>query len=261
MLTYDARAIARLEKMYSTPQIVEQRRRLRAIVAARPGETGLDVGCGVAYFACELAREVAPGGRIAAIDSSAEAVAASKARIAAEGLESAVEVAQGDAADLRYPDSAFDFVVGAQVYSYVPDAARAIGEAARVLRAGGRLVVLDSDWDMCIWASADPALTRRIVAARGARQFAHAYLPRELHRLMRAAGLRLADAQAFAIIETHYDPESFGAGIIASTREAALKDGIAPEDFARWEAELRSRTAEGEWFFCLNRFVFTAVRS
>lgn len=104
-------------------------------------------------------------------------------------------------------------------------------------------MVLDSDWGMCMWASADPALTRRIIAARGATQFAHAYLPRELHGLMRAAGLTLADAQAFSIVETRHDP-----------------DGIAPEEVVRWVEELRSRTAAGDWFFCLNRFVFTATK-
>jgi arsenite methyltransferase len=258
MLAYDAKAIARLEKVYSTPQIVDQRRRLRAIVAARPGESGLDVGCGVAYLACELAREVAPGGRIAAIDRSSEAVEASRLRVGQEGLDGVVTVQSGDAAELPFPEQSFDFVVSAQVYCYVPDVARAIGEAARVLRKGGRLVVLDSDWDMCIWASADPALTRRIIAARGSGQFAHAYLPRELHGLIRSAGLTLTDAQSFSIIETRYDPESFSVGIISSTREAAAKQGIPPEDFARWERELRARTSEGEWFFCLNRFVFTA---
>jgi ubiquinone/menaquinone biosynthesis C-methylase UbiE len=261
MLTHDAKAVAHLEKLYSSPQLVDQRRRLRAIVAARPGESGLDAGCGVAYLACELAREVAPGGRIAAIDNSGAAVEASMQRVAKEGLEGSIDVRHGDAADLPFADATFDFAVAAQVYCYVPDVARAIREAARVLQKGGRLVVLDSDWDMCFWASADPALTRRIIAARGATQFAHAYLPRELHALMRAAGLTLADAQAFSIVETRHDPDSFSMGIIPSMRDAALKQGIAPEEVARWVEELQSRTAEGEWFFCLNRFVFTATKA
>jgi len=67
---FDAAGAARLDRAYATPQIVEQRKRLRAVVAARPGEVGLDVGCGPGYLACELAREVMPGGRIVAIDHS-----------------------------------------------------------------------------------------------------------------------------------------------------------------------------------------------
>ena len=260
MLTYDAKAIAHLEKVYSSPQIVDQRRRLRAIISARPGESGLDVGCGVAYLACELANEVVPGGRITAIDVSSEGVDASKVRVAKAELDGIVDVRLGNASDLEFPDETFDFVVGAQVYSYVPNIARAIREAARVLRKGGRLVVLESDWDMCIWASNDSSLTRRVIAARGAVQFAHAHLPRQLHSLVRAAGLALNDAQSFSIVETRYDPDSFSAGIIPSTKDAALKHGISLEEVGRWVADLESRTSEGEWFFCLNRFVFTATK-
>jgi 2-polyprenyl-3-methyl-5-hydroxy-6-metoxy-1,4-benzoquinol methylase len=60
-----------LDRAYSTPQIIDQRRRFRAVVAARPGEVGLDVGCGAGHLACEIAGEVAPGGRIVAVDKSA----------------------------------------------------------------------------------------------------------------------------------------------------------------------------------------------
>lgn len=260
MLNCDARAVARLEKLYSTPQIVDQRRRLRGIVSARPGESGLDVGCGVAFLACELAGEVAPEGRIAAIDRSPASVQASKLRVAGEHLEKLVEVHVGDAIDLQFGDETFDFVVGAQVYGYVQDVARAIREAARVLRKGGRLVVLESDWDMCIWQSRDRALTRRIIAARGAAQFAHPHLPCELHRHLRAAGLSLSAVQSFSIIETRYDPDSFSMGLLEPLRDAALKQGITEQEFVTWVADLRSMTSVGEWFFCLDRFVFTATK-
>lgn len=260
MLHYDAKAVARLEKTYSSPQIRDQRRRLRSILSARQGEAGLDVGCGVAYLACELAKEVAPGGHIAAIDNSPEAAEASTARVAKEGLAGLVDVRVGDATNLEYPDETFDFVVSAQVYCYVPNVARAVSEAARVLRKGGRLVILDSDWDMCVWESKDYSLTRRIIAARSAFQFAHAHLPRKLHRLIRAAGLTLAGAQSFSIIETRYDPNSFSVGIIESMCDGASKQGIAAEEIDRWGADLQSRTSEGEWFFCLSRFVFVATK-
>ena len=202
MQNFEAADVARLDRAYSTPQIVEQRRRFRAAVAARPGETGLDVGCGAGHLACELAREVTP----------------------------------------------------------VPNVARALEEAARVLRKGGRLLVLESDWDMCLWKSKDPGFTRRMISARAEIQFAHAYLPRDLHRLFRAAGLTLADVQTFSIVETRYDPSSYGASVIGITRDSALKYGVSAEDAAAWEADLRSRTAEGDWFFCLDRFVFTGTK-
>lgn len=260
MQTFNAADVARLDRAYSTPQIVDQRRRFRSTVAARPGEVGLDVGCGAGHLACELAREVAAGGRMVAIDKSPQSVEASRARVVKEGVADTVEVQAGDATALEFPDETFDFVVAVQVYSFVPNVARAIEEAARVLRKGGRLLVLESDWDMCIWKSKDPAFTRCMIAARAETQFAHAYLPRDLHKYFRSAGLTLAAAHAFSIVETRYDPESYGASIIGITRDSALKHGMPAEAVAVWEHDLRSRTAEGEWFFCLDRFMFTATK-
>jgi arsenite methyltransferase len=260
MANFGAVDIARLDRAYSTPQIVDQRRRIRAVVGARRSEVGLDVGCGPGHLACELAKEVAPGGRIFAIDKSPESVDATKARAVKEELTDSVDVQVGDATALGFPDDTFDFVVAVQVYSFVPNVARAIEEAARVLRKGGRLLVLESDWDMCIWKSRDPIFTRRMISARAETQFAHAYLPRDLHKLFRAAGLTVADVDTFSIVETRYDPNSYGASVIGTTRDQALKHGLPAPDVAAWEQDLRSRTTEGEWFFCLNRFIFTGTK-
>ena len=232
MQNFEAADVARLDRAYSTPQIIEQRRRFRAAVAARPGEVGLDVGCGAGHLACELAREVAPGGRIVAIDKSPQSVEASRARAAREELADTVEVQVGDATALEFPDETFDFAVAVQVYSFVTNVARAIEEAARVLRKGGRLLVLESDWDMCLWKSKDPDLTRRMISARAETQFAHAYLPRDMHKLFRAAGLMLADVQTFSIVETHYEPDSYGASVIGITRDSVLKYGMPAEAVA-----------------------------
>jgi len=99
-----------------------------------------------------------------------------------------------------------------------------------------------------------------MISARAENQFAHAYLPRDLHKLFRAAGLTVADVTMLSIIETRCDPSSYGASVIGITRDSALKHGVPAPDVAAWEQDLRSRTAEGEWFFCLNRFVFTCTK-
>jgi arsenite methyltransferase len=256
---FNAKAAAQLERMYASPQVVAQRAKFRELLAARPGETGVDVGCGLAQLAIELARDVAPGGRIVALDNSEHMVGEAAARIAAAGLAGAVTVRQGDATALDLADGSVDFVVATQVFSYVPDVARAVAEAARVLRPGGRLAVLETDWDLCTYESADPPLTRRILEAR-ARHFAHPHLPRQLHRLMQSAGLALSRCEAVPLIETRYDPESFGAGMLPVARSAALKSGIDATAVENWVADIRSRTAEGEYFFSTFRFVFVATR-
>jgi arsenite methyltransferase len=255
---FNASMALRLDRLYASPQIVAQRKRLRELIDAKPGETGVDVGCGLGHLSCELAREVEPGGKLIGIDMSADMVAGAAERAQREGLANVIETRLGDATALELPDESADFVVAAQSYSYVPDVELAISEAVRVLRPGGRLAVLETDWDMCIYESGDSAQMHRIFDGRW--RFAHWRLPRQLHRMFRAAGLTLSKAEAYPLLETRYDPDSFGAGLIAIARNAAVRHGVDAKEADAWVADMHSRTSDGEYFFCANRFMFVAVK-
>src|SRR6516225_333864 len=141
MATFGAPEVARLLKVYASPAIVEQRARTLAAIDVRPGERGLDLGCGPGFLTVELARAVGAGGRVTALDASPEMREAARTRLAEAGLVSRVELVGGDAVQLEFPAGTFDFAAAVQVYLYVPEVARALGEAWRVLRPGGRLVV------------------------------------------------------------------------------------------------------------------------
>lgn len=260
MANYDAAAIANLDRLYGTPQIVDQRRRFRAILRPRPGEKGLDIGCGAGHLTCELAQEVVPGGQIFGVDESAEALAATKRRAENQGSASSISLRVADAGSLPFDDQTFDFAAAVQLYCYVRNIDGALAEARRVLRHGGRIAILDSDWDACVYRSSDDDFTRTLIAARSKR-FAHAHLPRHLPALLKRAGLRLLSTEVIALIETALAASSFGAGLIASLRDAGLKEGLPPDRLDAWASDLRGRTGFGDWFFCLNRFVFLAERS
>ena len=255
---FNAAMGARLEVLYASPQIVAQRRRFRELVAVRPGESGVDVGCGVGHLTCELAVEVGAGGRMTGVDASADMLASAAERLRAQGLADRVDLRPGDAIATGLPGGSADFVVSAQVYSYVPDVAAAIAEAARVLRPGGRLAVLETDWDLCVYGSRDTALMRQIFDGRW--RFEHSHLPRELNRLFRDAGLQPTHAEAFPIVETAYHADSFGAGMLAIGRNAAVRHGVDRAAADAWVAEVLARAERGDYFFCLNRFIFVATK-
>src|SRR5262249_5234990 len=161
----------------------------------------------------------------------------------------------GDAARLDFPGGVFDFVVAVQVYLYVAEIEQALAEAARVLRPGGRLVVVDTDWDSCVWLTADRARHRRVMEAH-ARRFVNAHLP----ALLRGSGLAPAEVAAIPVLNLCYDADSFSGGIIGSTRDAAIKHGMLREEAEAWEADLRSRTSDGDYFFSVNRYLFLATK-
>jgi arsenite methyltransferase len=259
---FGAREAVRLETIYASPTIVAQRARTRSALCARPGEQGLDVGCGPAFLACELGQEVGPSGRIVGLDESPEMLEAARARIAREGLTDRVEVRPGDAARLDFPAASFDFVTVVQVYLYVTDVEGALAEAARVLRPGGRLVVVDTDWDSCVWLTADRDRHRRVMEGRLA-HFAQPHLPPRLPGLLARAGLRLAHVEAIPVLELGGGPDTFSGGLITPTADLAIRHGLPRAEVEAWKADLlaRARAADGDYFFSLTRYLFVATRA
>jgi SAM-dependent methyltransferase len=260
---FGARDVARIEALYTAPAIAAQRARTRAVLGIRSGELGLDVGCGPAFLACELAREVGASGRIVGVDESPEMLEAARARIAREGLEDRVEVRRGDASRLDVPSGAFDFVTVVQVYLYVADVEAALVEAARALRPGGRLAVVDTDWDSCVWLTADRERHRRVMEGR-LKHFAQPHLPPRLPGLLDRAGLRIAHAEAIPLLELSGGAGTFSGGLIGPTADLAVRYGLPREEVEAWKADLLARTEpgrRGEYFFSLSRFLFVAIRT
>ena len=82
-LQFDPEMSRQVEAMYTTSDVVEQRRIVRAALALRPGDRVLDVGVGPGLLAAEMAEEVGPTGRICGIDISDSMLAIARTRAGA----------------------------------------------------------------------------------------------------------------------------------------------------------------------------------
>ena len=106
-----------------------------------PGDSVLDVCCGTGDLAFELARRVSPGGHVVGCDFSEQMLDLARDKAADRGVPVRFEWA--DALQLPYGDERFDAVaVGFGVRNFA-DRDKGLREMARVLKPGGRLVVLE----------------------------------------------------------------------------------------------------------------------
>jgi demethylmenaquinone methyltransferase/2-methoxy-6-polyprenyl-1,4-benzoquinol methylase len=166
-----------------------------------PGDSALDVCCGTGDLALELAHRVAPGGRVVGCDFSEPMLDLAREKAAADEAANA-RFEWADALQLPYDAGRFDAVTVGFGVRNLADLDRGLHEMARVLRPGGRLVILE------ITQPARPPLSTfyslwfdRIVPVLGnlsGDPEAYAYLPESVrsfpnpHRLaakMDAAGL------------------------------------------------------------------------
>ena len=122
------------------PHPLITRDRLRETLGPEPGERVLEIGPGTGYYSLDLAGWLAPGGTLELFDLQQEFLDHTMRRAAERGLDNLTPT-QGDATALPYEDGSVDAVILTAVLGEIPDQDAALGEIARVLRPGGRLIV------------------------------------------------------------------------------------------------------------------------
>lgn len=110
---------------------------------ARPGDRVLDLAGGTGDIAALLSRHVGPKGRVVLSDINQSMLVRGRSRLTDRGITANVVPALADAEQLPFADGSFDIVTMAFGLRNVTDQFAALGECHRVLRGGGRLLVLE----------------------------------------------------------------------------------------------------------------------
>jgi len=254
---YNEEESKRTEQAYLSPEIVQQRQRTLELIAPVHGERIVDVGCGPGLLALELSAAVGDEGRVTGIDASSAMIGLAKKRCA--DLHN-VELVAGDATSLALDDASADVVCCTQVLLYVADYEKAIAEMYRVLKPGGRVLILETDWRSTVLHSLDEALTEKIIAAWDM-AVPSPRLPARLRPLLRKTGFTSVQINAIPNISTSSDKGGFSMSMMEQCAHSACEQGIISEEKGReWLAGLIELGDKDEYFFCVNRFLFSATK-
>lgn len=246
-----AMLIAALEAMSRHPEIRRVRRVARGALRPAAGEHLLDAGGGSGDVARELAAEVGPDGEVLALDYSAVTIDGARRRH--DG--SSVRYVTGDVSALDLPDDAFDGVWCERVLQHVADADGAIAELIRVTRPGGRVCLIDTDWESLAFDGPPAGLAGEVRTHMLARFTAtQRDMGRTLRRRMTRAGL--ADIRATPVTLYFDTPESAGVVLPMVNPLVPAETGMWP-DGARgtWLAEVEQAGERGDFLAVLTIWV------
>jgi SAM-dependent methyltransferase len=229
---------------------------LLAPAAIAAGERVLDYGCGPGQLTVEVARRVAPGGHVHALDINADFVARTAARAAGEGVGPQITASRFDGAMLPFDDASLDLALSKSVLEYVDDPAAVLAEFHRVLKPGGRAHVIDSDWLMM---ALEPVGAERLQRLFEAARFAWRTpdIGRRLPGLFLAAGFRDVKVSVLA------SPDRSGRRlpIAINMTDYAREFGRMPAaQIDAIVAETEAAVASGDYLLILPQFVVTGWR-
>lgn len=247
----------KVEALYLTPDVVAQREQVLQALGLTAGEQVLDIGSGPGLLAHEMARTVGPTGRVCGVDASPAMVAMGRERCADLAW---AEFQTANATELPYPDAGFDAAVSTQVYEYVPDIPAALTELHRVLRPGGRALILDTDYGSLVIHTENPQRMARMLAVWD-QHFTHAHLPRTLSRQLRETGFEVRHREAIPMFNPEFEDNTYGKGMLAMMASFAVgRRQVSKSEADQWLAEFAELGKKGMFFFSLNRYLFVAEK-
>ncbi len=223
--------------------------------ALAPGQTVIDYGCGPGGLSVELARRVAPNGRVHGVDLNKLFLERARARAKRDGVEAGIDWHHTDGDRIPLDARLADRLVCKNVMEYVPDVAATLAEFRRVLKPGGLAHVIDSDWGLLV---VEPLGAERIAelfeAAKPAYKTPH--IGRKLWGAMRAAGFSDVKVKILASADTKGLMAPIVFNMLGYARDSgrlsqATRDALV--------ADLKKSLADGTFLLILPQFLVTGT--
>jgi ubiquinone/menaquinone biosynthesis C-methylase UbiE len=252
--TYDESLAKKQEQIAATSDMLAQRKAILECAKVTAGEHAIDIGCGNGILARDMLQYVGKEGAVYGLDCAEPMVALANA------LCSQGHFVLGSVDAMPLEDQQFDVVTASQLFCFLSHPERALSECRRILRPGGRLVILDTDWDSLIWHSSEPALFQQIKHDMLER-YADAHLPRTLSNKLTQAGFTLTKRTSLPVVNWQLTSDTFSQQLLNLLKpKADSATTKAVESWEQWQRALKAIDERGEYLFSINRYIFVATK-
>lgn len=236
------------------PEVLAYKEHSYELLRLEPGMTLLDVGCGVGTDVRALAPRLAPGGTIVAVDGDPQMIAAAQAQQeAAAPLPVPLRFVCAPAEQLPVGDATVDVVRMDRVLQHVRSPQVVLAEIRRVLRPGGRVVVVEPDWGMvAIYPPSatgdDDDSTLAVLLRHAASTISHPLIGRRLRALLRDAGYEGVTVEPVAYSTARFAVADLGLELSATVDAISADEPSVGAAARAWLAAARSADADGRFF-------------
>lgn len=247
-----------LEERSRAPDIQEVNQKLCESIGPKPGEHLLEVGSGSGVLCRMLAPHLQPGGCMIGVDISPEMTAEARKYTRLEGINRGIVFQTSVAEVLPYPNASLGGAIAARLLLHVANPEAVICEMKRVVKPGGRIVVMDWDFDTVTVDHPDRELTRRLLHWRNDHHGGNNWSGRQLWRTMFEAGLRNLSVRPWVTV-AHVEADGLTQSLWRAAEMACVGGAISPVEQEAWTKELKSRIQAGTFFASIVYFIVKAI--
>ena len=227
------------------PVVAESKEWILRQLHLERGQRALDIGCGTGEDVVAMAALVGPTGEAVGLDSSQVMITEASKR---HDHVPQVSFRVGDAHHLPFEPESFDGCRAERTLQHLTDPDGAMTEIARVLKSGGRLALVEPDWETLVIEGTDPAVSA-VIWLNHMKRHPQPRIGRRLRGLLTANGFVEIALAAGVVIHTEFEHSKRAFGLAAAALNATAAGLVTEQEGARWIADLQ-RASETSQFFC-----------
>ncbi len=257
---FDEKVAQQLNLLFRTEELRKIRRQYFDLFSLSGGEYVLDVGCGTGANAMALVEHLQGNCTVVGVDTSQPMLQIGELNLPSFSYADCIRFQAAEAHQLPFADADFDAAMIIQVLEYSKEPIRMLQETKRVLKPGGKVLVVDTDWDTIVWNSSLKERTRQIVLGWSDHE-ADGWQGRKILEYMVQSGFQNVQGRTIAISESSFAEESYSYLLTRLIADYMIRSEKMPAvQVEEWVRDLKAKAEAGHFYFSLNRYVFVGYQ-